>query len=940
MCVTNAPPLLIKCSNWNDLQLAVATATDQEKGAVFEELVKRVLTLHPTYRTKLERVWLRRDVPIDVALHLALPPGDKGIDLVARTFDGDYWTIQAKYRSDPRSSLTYGELSTFAALSFAVCRNVSFALVCSTTRRVTSVLSGKARVGFLTAGFWQNLPAELFADIAAVIRGQSQGQSPSLIPSAPREHQARAVAKAVEHFNVANKTRGKFISPCASGKSLSAYWIAQALGANRVVIAVPSLFLIGQTLQTWLREAVANGRRVDWLCICSDDSAGEVKADDLVTHVHDLGIPCETDPALLAERLRQMRAEVQIVLTTYHSSPAFASAARLAGWPCDLAIFDEAHKTTGHRDGSFSHLLFDRNLPIPRRIFMTATERRYVGKSDEIVSMDDPDLYGEAFESLTFKAAIESEPPILSDYQVHTISVSDEEIEKLIRERHFISFGEGKLNERTATIFGSLIALRRAVETCEVRHAVSFHSSISRAQDFQRLSQELNDALPDLPEVASFHVSGKMPSSERDAVLRQFAAREPSLVTNARCLTEGVDVPKIDCILFADPKGSMIDVVQAVGRALRLHAEKALGHIIIPFVVPEGAALEAAAESAGFAFVVFVLRALASNDKRIVDELRAISRGEPPKSGRILNFDASAVFPMALDAERFVKAIELKCWGRLAKLAPMPYEDAKAFVQRHGIRNQRRFRAYRRGVFPDLPAVPDDLPGNPDSAYRGSGWISWGDFFGTGYVSPRLQVFRPFEEARAFVRALGIKSPGEWEHYRRGKHSCGRKPRDIPSRPNNTYKTEWVSWGDWLGYHPRNDRQWRPFSEARQFVRALGLKSLDEWQSYRVGGKPHLPPRPADIPSHPHTVYNAENGWNGYGDWVGNGLVRGPQLPLRSFDDAREFARSLGLKTASEWSRYSANKIPRLERRPRDIPARPREKYPDRWTGWDDWLGR
>jgi predicted helicase len=257
--------IILSCSSWQDVERALNPLTDQEKGSAFEELVKRVLTLHPIYRTKLERVWLRRDVPRDVLQHLALPLGDKGIDIVARTFDGDYWTIQAKFRADASSSLTYGELSTFAALSFAVCRNVSFALVCSTTRRVTSVLAGNARVGFLTADFWQNLPAELFAEIAAVIRGEA----PLLSPTTPHAHQSRAISKAVEHFTSRGKTRGKFISPCGSGKSLSAYWMAEALGAKRVLVAVPSLFLIGQTLRTWLREAVANGRRVDWLCVCS-----------------------------------------------------------------------------------------------------------------------------------------------------------------------------------------------------------------------------------------------------------------------------------------------------------------------------------------------------------------------------------------------------------------------------------------------------------------------------------------------------------------------------------------------------------------------------------------------------------------------------------------------------------------------------------------------
>lgn len=398
--------VLKNCASWRTFGDRVAGFSEKEKGDAFELLVKLTLQLHPLYATKLEKVWHHHEVPSDVREQLRLPQKDKGIDLVARTFDGDYWTIQAKYRSDPSSSLTFDELSTFAALSFAVCQDVAFALVCSTTRRVTVVLEGNPRIGFVTADFWQGLPDELLAEVATSLRGDM----PSLVPTDPFPHQARAVAKGVEHFVSQGRKRGKFISPCGSGKSLSAYWMARSLDAKRVVVAVPSLFLIGQTLRTWLREAVADGRRVDWLCVCSDESAGEIKADDLVTHVHDLGVPCETDPALIAGKLQQMRAPVQIVLTTYHSSPAFAASARLAGWACDLAILDEAHKTTGHRDSSFSHLLFDRHLEIPRRIFMTATERRYVGKSDEVVSMDDPDLYGETFELLTFKQAIEAEP--------------------------------------------------------------------------------------------------------------------------------------------------------------------------------------------------------------------------------------------------------------------------------------------------------------------------------------------------------------------------------------------------------------------------------------------------------------------------------------------------------------------------------------------------
>ncbi len=517
--------------------------------------------------------------------------------------------------------------------------------------------------------------------------------------------------------------------------------------------------------------------------------------------------------------------------------------------------------------------------------------------------------------------------------------MTDEQIERLIRERSFVSLGPDKLSDRTATLFASLIALRRAVETCGVRHAVSFHSSISRAKEFQKLSQEFNRAVPELPEVASFHVSGKMPSGERDAVLRDFAASGPSLVTNARCLTEGVDVPKIDCVLFADPKGSTTDVVQAVGRALRLAAGKLRGHIIIPFVVPEGAALDAAAESAGFAFIVFVLRALASNDERIVDELRAISRGQPPKTGRILNFDVSAVFPVAMEAEQFINAIELKCWGRLAQLAPMTYEAASEFVQSIGVRSQKQFRKWRRGAMPDLPPVPEDLPANPNNAYHGRGWKTWGEFFRTGYVSAKLQTWKSFTEARDIVRSLGLDTQREWDLWRQNKlPEKGLRPNGVPAFPAQFYATEWVSWNDWIGKPLRPE--WLPFLEARSLARNLKLPGQKAWKRYSAGGMPHLPTRPKNIPTAPDSVYAGE-GWVNYGDWLGTGNTQHRRVTPREFHAAREFARSLGMSKRIQWRKFSFGKLTGFPPRPPDIPWEPQKTYADKgWAGWDDWLGK
>jgi predicted helicase len=868
--------MFMNVNSWPEFVAALHPLSEKQKGNAFELLVATFLRTHPTYRSLLESVWLLAEVPDAVRRELNLPGPDEGIDLVARTFAGEYWAIQAKYRTNTQSSITHSELSTFTSLAFVICRGISFGLICTTTERVTELLEGNPRLGFRTSDTWQHLTADIFAEACA---GREQvARVPT--PTTPWPHQVRALEKGLAFFNEQNRTRGKLISPCASGKTLTAYWLARRLGAQHVVVAVPSLALINQTLTTWLAESIADGVRPDWLCVCSDDSAGRPDRDELLVHVHDLGVPCETEPRRIQEHLVAMRSPLRVVFTTYQSGTPLAAAARAAGITFDFGVFDEAHRTAGRKSSGFAHLLYDANLPIRRRLFMTATERRYAGTSDEIISMDDPELFGETVELLTFKEAIEMRPPVLSDYQVLTIGVKESEIRRLVETNSFVRPDKGKWSDVTAAAFASLIALRRAVSEHGVCHAVSFHSSIDRAKAFRTLSDQFNQAFTDQPRIASFHVSGKMSTGARDRELQAFRVATPSLVTNARCLTEGVDVPRIDCVMFCDPKGSTVDVVQAAGRALRRAQDKTLGHIIVPMVVKDGESLADAVQGSAFKFVMFVLRALAANDERIIEEFRTISNGKPLHGKRIVNFDFAEVLPVKVEAERFVQSIQLQAWGKLAQLAPMSYPQAQELVQRLGLKTQKQWRAWRKGKRLDLPPVPADHPGTPDKVYRGQGWVSWGEFCGTGNVSTHCIAYRPYQSAREFARALGFTSPNQWIAWRsHGMTGKPKRPRDIPSRPHEYYKEEWTGWPDFLGYGKKIGRDWWPFDQARAWVHKLELWRFRpqgggqlSWKEYCYKGFSGLPSRPDDfIPTAPDRIY-AESGWKGFQDWVG-----GPQ---------------------------------------------------------------
>jgi predicted helicase len=184
----------------------------------------------------------------------------------------------------------------------------------------------------------------------------------------------RAIAAAENHFLRDKGSRGRLIMPCGTGKSLTAYWIAEALKAKTIVVAVPSLGLIRQSVADWTREFLAKSEMPDWICVCSDDSVGNLERDEFVGDVYDLGLPTHMNPKEIASLLRAS-GKIKIVFTTYQSGDQLVAAARLTGIEFDLAIFDEAHRTVGARSKSFATLLRDQTLKVRYRLFMTATER-------------------------------------------------------------------------------------------------------------------------------------------------------------------------------------------------------------------------------------------------------------------------------------------------------------------------------------------------------------------------------------------------------------------------------------------------------------------------------------------------------------------------------------------------------------------------------------
>jgi predicted helicase len=325
--------LIDGAENWTAFwDRLVASGDAAHQGAAFERLTQLLLQTQPEYQSKLKHVWLLSEVPEKIRTKLRLPQLDEGIDLVAETHEGTFWAIQSKFRSERDGRLTRKDLDTFTALTFVACTGISVAVVAHTLSkpiRKRHLMGNTVEIGLER---WLALDELHWSLIKSGLRGKPIPAE----PRQPKQHQQKAVLAASQHFS--RKTRGRLIMPCGTGKSLTAFWIAEALEAKNTLVAVPSLALIRQSLEDWTREYLARGERADWLCVCSDQSVAD-ESDSFVEEPSDLGVDTTTDPEKIAKFLTRPTSGPRVTFTTYQSSGRLADAARQAEVAFDLVCW-------------------------------------------------------------------------------------------------------------------------------------------------------------------------------------------------------------------------------------------------------------------------------------------------------------------------------------------------------------------------------------------------------------------------------------------------------------------------------------------------------------------------------------------------------------------------------------------------------------------------
>jgi predicted helicase len=629
-----------------------AAVSEKEKGTYFEELILCYLRNEATYRDLYSDVWTYGEW---AALN-GLTKQDAGIDLVAKTATGEVHAIQCKmYAADYK--VQKSDIDSFFTASGK--KPFTHRIIVATT---SAPWSNHAE----DALFDQQTPVTKI-DMAALETSQidwakyQPKTEPVIKPKKElRDHQIAAL-NGVEH-GLADADRGKLIMACGTGKTFASLKIAEKLAGagKRVLFLVPSLSLLSQTLTEWTQES---GAPLHSFAVCSDSDVGKKKGkkedDSIQTYVHELQYPATTNSAKLAAEMakRHDADHMSVVFSTYHSIEVISRAQKDCGMAdFDLIVCDEAHRTTGATFDSEDESTFVRvhdadYIRAAKRLYMTATPRIYgdsakvTAERDNVAlcSMDDKALYGEELFVITFSEAVKR--GLLVDYKVIVLAVEEAHVNRRLQDLLKDENNQLKVDD-AARIVGCWKALskrglaeelvgdgdpmKRAVAFCQVIE-ISKGAKVSSKQ-IAGMFQEVVEAYQEAEATEEFeqaarlvceaeHVDGSMNASQKEAKLAWLKAEAPEktcrILSNVRCLSEGVDVPALDAVLFLTPRNSQVDVVQSVGRVMRNAPGKKRGYVILPVVIPAGVEPhEALNDNQTYKVVWQVLQALRSHDDK------------------------------------------------------------------------------------------------------------------------------------------------------------------------------------------------------------------------------------------------------------------------------------------------------------------------------------
>ena len=613
---------------------------ESEKGRWFEQLFMRVALQEPEF--EIDEIWRWPEWPEREEL-TGLDGRDIGIDLVARRISGEWVAIQCKCYDD-RHVLSKGEIDKFLGASQQPVFRLRWVVATCRWGPNAERAIERAHPEVKQIDFGQHLDIQV---------EEHDAKRPVQEPWPLQEEAIEDVVA-----GLANHDRGRLVMACGTGKTFTSLRIAEQIvgDGQRILFAAPTIALVSQARREWLRQT---RRRLECIVVCSDSTAGGRNENEDI-RVSELECPVTTDPVEIARSLDGDGA-TRVVFCTYHSLGRVTEAQELHGAPAfDLAIADEAHRTTGavlegrrpsgDRKVDFQEFHDDARLRARKRLYMTATPRLYTERSKSklaeqgvaVVDMGDYDVYGPELHRLPFAKAVDNR--MLSDYRVIVLGVSEGSVTPGLR-RRLEELDQSPTNKQAPTtndmtrVLGVSLAMNGVTEGKSLeqpgplQRTMAFANSIRRSKWYAEAlmeSEVLRATTRRMQagramKVVARHLDASASALQRNLELRALANAdrdgECRLVCNVKLFTEGVDVPSLDAVAFLDPRDSQVDVVQAVGRVMRKAEGKRFGYIIIPVVVEPGRDVADALQRGtdGYRTVGRVLRALQAHDGRLAE---------------------------------------------------------------------------------------------------------------------------------------------------------------------------------------------------------------------------------------------------------------------------------------------------------------------------------
>lgn len=621
---------------------------NRDKGTKFELVIKDYLLTEPMYSSKIEIVWTWSEFPYRGNI------GDTGIDLVAKTFDNEFWAIQCKFY-EPNHYVSKGDVDTFLATSskyFYVndeATNYSYRMIISTSDKYSknaedALLNQTPEV--IRIGMSDLLESSIDWDKFVINNKVSLKEKYS-----PRPHQRQAINAVVEGFKTSD--RGKLIMACGTGKTFTSLRCTEELlnGTGNILFLVPSIALINQTLTEWSSQA---NYSFNALVVCSDNKAS--KGEESI----DLKIPSTTDINRISQWIdytKNNERNFNFIFSTYQSIDVVSNMQKTTNFHFDLIICDEAHRTTGvtlaNDDESYFVKVHNNDfIEADKRLYMTATPRIYGDNvktkahdsNAELCSMDDITKYGPEFFNLTFSQAVSK--GLLTDYKVLVLAVDEEYVKAQLQDLLTDENHEMKLDD-TVKIMGCWNGLSKKTispkddsfsnDPVKMKRAVAFCNRIKDSQLLVDMFKTIQDYVSEndpeekskLVDIEIEHVDGTFNALEKKEKINWLKDSSGEntcrILTNARCLSEGVDVPSLDAVMFLNPRSSMVDIIQSVGRVMRKSEGKKYGYVMLPIGISANEdPSDALDNNEKYAIVWSVLQALRAHDDRFNNTINKI----------------------------------------------------------------------------------------------------------------------------------------------------------------------------------------------------------------------------------------------------------------------------------------------------------------------------